>query len=280
MSIENAIGEIEKRAAESIRMEPGDYYSDDGLLMCGKCNTAKQVRVNILGRERTPMCLCKCEAERRNRLEEERQQREFREQVKRMRREAFPEAELEGCTFEADDLTNPRISAIAQNYVENFVEMRKNGKGLLLYGSVGSGKSFSAACIVNALIDKGYPCAMTNFARLSNTLSGMFEGRQEYIDSLNRCALLVIDDLASERDTEYMGEIVQMVIDSRYRAGLPLIITTNLTAQELKNPAEMRKQRIYSRLFEMCVPVECSGRDRRKEKLKNEFDAYKELLGL
>lgn len=280
MDIANTISEIERRAAENIRMEPGDYYSDDGLLICGKCDTPKQTRVTVFGVERSPMCLCKCEAERRNRIEEERKQQEFKERVKRLRREAFPEDELQGCVFEADDLTNPRVSAIARNYVENFVEMRKNGKGLLFYGPVGTGKTFAAACIVNALIDKGYACSMTSFPRLRDTLHGMREGRQEYIDRLNRCPLLVIDDLESEANTEYMGEIVQSIIDGRSRVGLPLIITTNLTAAELKNPAEMRKRRIYSRLLGMCLPVEVTGSDRRKEQLKQEYDAYKELLGL
>ena len=121
---------------------------------------------------------------------------------------------------------------------------------------------------------------VTNFARLVNTISGMYGGKQEYIDGLNQFDLLVIDDLASERDTEYMGEIVQNIIDARYRSGLPLIVTTNLTSEELKFPAEIRKQRIYSRLFEMCVPVEVTGTDRRRQKLINEYDEIGNLLGL
>ena len=108
----------------------------------------------------------------------------------------------------------------------------------------------------------------------------MFEEKQQYIDGLKRFDLLIIDDLASERDTEYMGEIVQNIIDSRYRSGLPLIITTNLTAEELKHPAEIRKQRIYSRLFEMCVPVEVKGYDRRKKKLVMEHEEMSKILGL
>jgi DNA replication protein DnaC len=97
---------------------------------------------------------------------------------------------------------------------------------------------------------------------------------------LNKFDLLVIDDLASERDTEFMGEIVQNIIDSRYRAGLPLIVTTNLTADELKHPQEIRKRRIYSRLFEMCVPLEVQHKDRRKQKLINDYDELGALLGL
>ena len=80
--------------------------------------------------------------------------------------------------------------------------------------------------------------------------------------------LLIIDDLAAERNTEYMKEIVTTVIDERYRSGRPLIVTTNMTGQEMKNPADIGTDRILSRLFEMCDPVEVVGIDRRKEKLK------------
>lgn len=158
--------------------------------------------------------------------------------------------------------------------------MRERGKGLLFFGTVGTGKTFHAACIANALIDKGYPCLVTNFARLVNTLQGMYEGKQQYIDSLNKFDLLVLDDLAAERDTDYMNEIVQNIVDSRYRAGLPTIVTTNLTADELKNPADIRKARTYSRLLEMTFPVEVKGADRRKAKLASDYNEFSDLLGL
>jgi DNA replication protein DnaC len=121
---------------------------------------------------------------------------------------------------------------------------------------------------------------MTNFARLSNTLQGMWEGKQEYLDSLNRFPLLILDDLGAERKSEYMNEIVFNLIDSRYRAKLPLIVTTNLTSEELKNPADITNRRTYSRLLEMCIPLEVKGEDRRREKLKDSFKEMKELLGI
>ena len=77
-----------------------------------------------------------------------------------------------------------------------------------------------------------------------------------------------------------MLEIVYNVIDARYRAKLPLIVTTNLTREELMHPADIRYQRIFSRLFEMCTPIEIAGKDRRKEALKNDIAATKQLLGL
>jgi DNA replication protein DnaC len=183
-------------------------------------------------------------------------------------------------TFKNDDGKNPKLSEAMKNYVNNFTDFKKEGKGLLLFGTVGTGKTYLAACIANSLIDKDYRVLMTNFARLCNTISGMYDGKQEYIDGLSKFDLLVIDDLASERDTEFMAEIVHNIIDSSYRSGKPLIVTTNLAAEELKNPAEIRKQRIYSRLFEMCLPVEVKGADRRKQKLKDDYKELEDLLDL
>ncbi len=277
MTFDKFINEIADKAAAQNVIQQGDYIGDDGLLYCGNCNTAKQYRGVILGKERTVYCICKCKAEK---LEAEKAEQKRIEKISRLRRLGFPDAEMLKWTFDKDDRKNEAISDAAQKYVENFAEMKKRGKGLLLFGTVGTGKTFISACIANALIDKGYSCLVTNFARLVNTIQGMFDGKQDYIDSLNKFDLLVIDDLASERDTEYMGEIVQNIIDSRYRAGLPLIITTNLTSKELKHPAEIRKQRIYSRLFEMCVPIQVAGADRRKQITINELDDTTELLGL
>lgn len=280
MEMENIIDSIAERAAAANAEQEGDYIGDDGLLYCGKCHTRKQCRVTVFGKERIVYGMCKCKAEEREREEAAYKQREKMTRIQMMRESGFPDAELQKWTFARDDRSNVKISDLAHRYVKNFEEMKKRGKGLLLFGSVGTGKTFISACIANALIDEGYPCLVTNFARLVNKLSGMYEGKQDYIDGLNRFDLLVIDDLASERDTEFMGEIVQNIIDSRYRSGLPIIVTTNLTSEELKKPAEIRKQRIYSRLFEMCVPVEVKGKDRRKQKLRDEIGELEELLGL
>ena len=57
-----------------------------------------------------------------------------------------------------------------------------------------------------------------------------------------------------ERGTEYGLELVYNVIDSRCRSGKPLIMTTNLTLEELQNPEDTAPARIYDRLTEMCTP--------------------------
>lgn len=279
MDIVKAVHGIEQRAAESIKEEAGDYRKD-GLLYCGKCNTAKECYVELFGRIRTPRCLCKCAKEARDREEEARKQRMFNERVQRYRAMGFPESEMSNWTFDRDDGKSPQMTQAMKKYVENFAHFREQGKGLLLFGNVGTGKTFHAACVANALIDTGVPCLVTNFARIANTVQGLFDGRQEYYDSLNKFPLLVLDDLSAERKTEYMQEIVFNVIDARYRAKLPLIVTTNLTREELMHPADITYQRIFSRLFEMCTPIEVAGTDRRHDALKRDIAATKQLLGL
>jgi DNA replication protein DnaC len=278
MSFEQIIDGIEQKAAEAIKQEENDYIQD-GLLYCGKCHTPKQCRVVLFEKERTPYCLCKCEKERLDKEERERERREREARIRERRRIGFPDSQMQEMTFANDDLTNPRISQAMRKYVDNFSELRKTGQGILLYGEVGTGKTYFAAAVANALIDKGYSALVTNFARIANTVSGTFE-KQEYYDSLNEFHLLVIDDLAAERKTEYMQEIVYNVIDSRYRAGLPMIITTNLTAQELKNPHDITNKRIFDRVMERCLPIEVKGANRRHKKTTEKFNELNGLLGL
>ena len=279
MNLASFVDNIEKAAAERNKAEDGDYIKD-GLLHCGKCNTPKQCRVVILDRERTPPCMCKCQIEKREQEEAERKRIEFERRVKDLRRMGFPESEMQDWTFENADGSNEKIMTAAKNYVANFGEFKEQGKGLLFFGECGVGKTYFAACIANALIDQGVPVLMTSFARIANTTQGMFGGKQEYYDSLNRFPLLILDDLAAERKTEYMQEIVYSVVDSRYRAGLPMIITTNLTSLELKNPADITYQRIYDRVLERCHPIKVEGGSKRKELLKKGFGDMQKMLGL
>lgn len=257
---------------------PGDYEKD-GLLYCGKCNTPKQHRGEFLGIVKIVPCICQCRAAELAAEEQRRQWEKLQERIKKHRLAGFPESDMQHWTFSADDGADPRIMRAAKNYVTNFAQFREQGKGLLLYGGVGTGKTFAAACIVNALIDTGKPCLMTNFARVLNTLWSI-ENKQAYIDSFNKFDLLVLDDLGTERRSEYAQEQVFNVIDGRYRAGLPMIITTNLSIEEIKKPDSVGNSRIYDRVLEMCHPVEVNGKSRRRKKVAAEFKSMNELLGL
>lgn len=253
-----------------------EYMGEDGLLHCSVCNQKVQTRVSFMGQEKVVRCICVCKQKELYAHEERAKQ----EELERQKRICFAETNMMNWTFENDDRKNEKLSNAMQNYVNNFTDFKKDGKGLLLYGTVGTGKTYYAACIANSLIDKGYRVLMTNFARLSNKLQGMFDGKQEYIDSLNRYALLIIDDLGAERKSEFMQEMVFNIVDARYRSGLPFIITTNLTADEIKKPQDVSYSRIYDRIIERCFPVEVAGTSRRRQNVKDSFFDVKEKLGL
>lgn len=80
-----------------------------------------------------------------------------------------------------------------------------------------------------------------------------------------------------ERRTEYAQEQVFSLIDGRYLSGRPLIVTTNLSLQELKEPTDMTEQRIFDRILERCVPVCFEGPSLRPHKAKETMARYKEL---
>lgn len=117
----------------------------------------------------------------------------------------------------------------------------------------------------NALLDKGIPVLMTNFSRILNTLTGMYsDDRNQFIDSFNKYSLLIIDDLGIERSSEFALEQVFNVIDSRYRSKKPLIVTTNLTLDELKHSKDLARARIYDRVLERCVPLKINNQNIRE----------------
>ena len=286
MDFGNVLDNISKEVSAKVSIHDGDYIGEDGLLICGNCHTPKQVRVSFLGIEKTPYCMCKCEVEKREEEEKKRHEYEFSQMVERNRRIAFPdcnpeiaEKDMRNWTFANDDKSRPELTNAGISFVRHFEDFRKSGKGILFYGTVGTGKSYMAGCIANALLDKGYQVLMTNFARIEHTVFSV-ENKQEYYDSLNRYHLLVLDDFGVERSSEYMQEIVYSVIDNRYRAKLPLIVTSNLTSKQLKEPASINAERIYSRILEMCHPINVNGIDRRKKNTVADYAATKALLGL
>jgi DNA replication protein DnaC len=213
--------------------------------------------------------------------EEERKERMNRfSELGGLRVAGFPGAEVAKYTFANDDGQRPELTAAMRAYVKNFPQFRKSAKGLLLYGNVGTGKTFAAGCVANALEEQGYPALMTSFSRLEKVLFDLKDRRQKFLDGLLRFDLVVIDDLGVERDTEYMSEQVTNLVDSFYRANIPLIITSNYTPKQLTEAVDIRKRRVYDRLLERCHPILMDGESRRKQKGRSDYAEMKNLLGL
>lgn len=277
MDFEKTINKI----SESVPAPTGDTYKgDDDLLRCAKCDGKLETMVEFMGIKKKVRCICQCRKAELDAEEEARKNEERLRKIEELRKTGFSDKQLMGWTFYNDNGSHPEVMKAARNYVDNFKTFKEDGKGLLFYGDVGTGKTYVAAAIANALVDKGVPVMMTNFARIANKLQESFDGRQTYLDNLNKFDLLVIDDLAAERKTEYMQEIVFNVVDARYRSGLPMIITTNLGIAAIKNATETAERRVFDRILEKCFPIEVKGKSHRRKKVKAEYEDMKSLLGL
>lgn len=239
-------------------------YEKDGLIHCPKCHTPKQTIITnpITGKTSKVGCICKCRKAELDAEYEAAKQKERERRISANRSGAFDEADFKDRTFDNDDGLNPEMLAKARRYADNFPRFLERGHGLLLFGNVGTGKTYYAACIANQLIQSGYRVKMTNFPKLVAKMQADFGS--DMISTLNAYDLLIIDDLGVERSTPYMQEQVYAIIDERYRSKKPLIVTSNISAAELKNPPDMNAQRIYGRIMERCLPIEFKGGDKRR----------------
>ncbi len=246
----------------------GEHLDSDGLIRCDQCGEARQTRITVIDRMMTVRCLCACQQAETDRRRQDLRRQEELDRFARMRSAAMRDPALRKCTFAASR-HNAAVMNIARNYVDRWPRMLATGTGLLLWGNVGTGKTYIAACIANALLDQGVPVLMTSFPRMLGTIPGPASGEQTgTVDQWMQYPLLIIDDLGIERDTPYTMEQVFHIIDARYRSGKPMIITTNLTMQELENPDSREKMRIYDRVLECCTPVRVDGTHIRGEKRK------------
>lgn len=90
---------------------------------------------------------------------------------------------------------------------------------LVLYGKRGTGKSFHASCIANAVIERGFSCLVTDIKQVVNLMESSFEKRSGNLERILAPDLLILEDLGAQRSTEYVMEHVYDVIDGRYKAG-------------------------------------------------------------
>lgn len=200
------------------------------------------------------------------------------------RQDAFGDASaLASYRFEADNGTVPQLEQ-AKRYVAHWEEMREQDLGLLFWGRPGNGKTFAAGCIANALLESedlhAPSVRMTTFGTILNQLPGMTaQDKEWYLDGFRTCDLLILDDFGMERRTEYAQEQVFNIIDGRYVSRKPLIVTTNLSLNELKHPEGLVQQRIFDRVLEMCVPVCFDGESLRRDKARAKMQLYKQLTG-
>lgn len=289
--VSGALGGLMAQAQRAGQPENGDYYDSEGFLVCGKCHTRRQVEVNMPDLKAVPFdpkkkvrvkmpVSCRCRAERRYQEEQMLQQDKDMRAMEALKRQSLMDERLRDVSFDSFRKTNDNAYnlKLCLRYANHFDEMLAKNQGLLFYGGVGTGKTFAAACIANHLLNQRIPVIMTSFVKLLESMQGFSEDDSALIARLNRAKLLIIDDLGAERSTDYALEKVYDIVDSRYRAKLPIILTTNLSMTELKESTDIRYTRVYDRIFEMCYPMQFKGQSWRKVEAARRFDAMKNFL--
>ncbi len=232
---------VEKTAQSAA---PGDYSdSETGLLVCGQCGKFKQTVISVDGKSQTVGCCCECDIKAWD-LEQERC---MRFEIQRLREVCITDPDMREKTF-SSSLDIDRLKKF-QNYVENWDTVQKENLGLLFLGAPGSGKTHVAACIANALIDKGISAGILSVSAL---LALPIKEHGPFIQEMLQMSLLVLDDFGAERETSYASENVFNLVDNRVKSGRPMIVTTNLTMKDLNNPMDIAHQRIYQRILEAC----------------------------
>ena len=276
---ENALQSAIRPAVEN----PGDFRDEEGMLHCGVCGQRKEMRLELIPGKpaRIVPVICRCVQEKIEKEKYEDAARAARERIENLRKRGLSDPLYEAYRFDYDDRRDAHASDIAKRYVDRFSAFLESNVGLMFFGEVGAGKSFLAGCIANALIDKGVAAMMSTVQGLVAEAGKEYgKLRDDVLYQVGDAKLLILDDFGVERDTEYMAEQTYEIINARYKAKMPLIITTNLSPAMMEKETNTTKRRVYERVFEMCQMVHVNGKSRRMEISKEKAKLARELLGL
>lgn len=181
-----------------------------------------------------------------------------------LRSEAFRDIPAAGWRFENAEVMTPQL-AKARALFRKLGCFPPRWDRLLLFGNVGTGKSYAAGCIANALIEKTVSVLFVGLSDVVNRMQGNFgTDRDAYLKTLMRPELLILDDLGAERNTSFGRERVFDVVNKRLLTGKPMIVTTNIPLSVMQKAADLDERRIYDRVLEACVPIQFNGENFRK----------------
>ena len=161
--------------------------------------------------------------------------------------------------YSGEDLVNfEKNYQHALNFINNFGSDYRN---LYFYGTVGTGKSFLSCCIAKELMDQGYQVIYYSANQLFDKFAS-YRFRQDMIrdweDTIFHCDLLILDDLATETPGDYVKSKLFSLLNDRYVAQLPTIISSNVTLNELD---EHYSERIFSRIISHYDLLKFTGPD-------------------
>lgn len=165
---------------------------------------------------------------------------------------------------EGEDLEHLKGAVrVGFDFVNHFSDVYSN---LLLFGTVGTGKSFLSGCIANALIQKGYSVVYFSAIGLFDMLSRYYFGQKgkemlyNFCKNLYNYDLVIIDDLGTEITNTFVSSQLFDLINERHMGRKSTIISTNLNLDELR---DRYSDRTFSRLTSTYQICKLTGPDYR-----------------
>lgn len=169
---------------------------------------------------------------------------------------------------EATSQGNPRqimtsIFNKCKAYAENFSEGLSSN--LLFLGETGLGKTHLSLAIAGVVINKGFGVVYASAQNIMSQIEKEHFGKanSDYTNHICNCDLLIIDDLGAEFSTQFNLSAIYNIINTRMQSSKPIIISTNLEANQLQ---ERYGQRIMSRIIGSFDAYRFIGNDIRQLK--------------
>lgn len=161
---------------------------------------------------------------------------------------------------EAEAASYSNALNISKNFTGNFNSDYQN---LVFYGNVGTGKTFLSCCIAKELMEKGYSVTYCSADKLFKNLVDLrFNDDREayfsFMEEINQCDLLIIDDLGTEAISERVRADLFTCLNNRDLLKKATLISTNLTLDELNR---RYSERIFSRVSSHFTFCKFEGRD-------------------
>lgn len=256
--------------------------------VCSKCGEPLYKDINILGSMRRVPKMCKCmkEAYEQERIKQANIDKQIN--IQRLIKNSLMDGKFKSSTFENwnHEKGNKQMYELGLRYANKFLEAKKEGLGLMIYGEPGNGKTYLVSAIANKLIESQIPVICVNIEGLLSRIRETYskwgkEAEGDVIRGLQNADLLVIDDLGTEQINEWSQAKIYNIIDGRYRQGLPLVITSNLdikAGQKNGLLAERYGYRTEDRIFEMCTPILNRGKSIRIDQAKRNTNRIRDLL--
>lgn len=244
--------EFDEKDYKACELSEKEIYCE----ICGKPKIWK--RAVFMGNERHFCLACRCELEQEQLKINQIKSNASRARIQSLRNRSHLDKNYQNMTFEKWVHRNDTENCFKEfkNYTDNF----RDDNGICIFGISGNGKTYLATAVFNQLADKSV--ILQNVPELLSDIRHTYSNdsaanETDILTPLMECDLLVLDDLGSEKPSEWVREKLYLVINARYKAGKSLIITSN--CNEMKELENIVGSRSYDRIVEMCRPVKNCG---------------------